>query len=625
MELWQGELGAFIEVARGPTLAASMARSFAESYRRQVPEAEYASWERSLSTVASVAEGCVASDVGVLVEYSLPLTERRIDVMLFGQRQGDRSASSLLIELKRWTEVSLEDAWARNVLSGGAEHVHPSEQALDYAAYLRDAHSSYSDTAFGVQPCAFCHDMSSVAALPLLDDRFATLLAQSPLFLAGDDERLADLMNREIGGGGGLALMHQVRSGRFRPSRSLVQSLDAVLNHDEEWHLLDEQRKAFNAIWAEVQRLGSRAARSAILVRGGPGTGKSVIAVQLLAEALKGGLKAVHSTGGKAFTTVMKGTFTGAKPLFAWNKDLRDAPPMGLDLLLADEAHRIRKTSDTRWTKKSERGRRSQIDEMIDASKVSVFFLDEHQYMRPDEIGSTRLVVETTANRRISLKQYDLSAQFRCGGSREYVDWVDYLLGFIDEPPDSFRERYTFEMAADADDLEAVLVADPVGSSRLVAGFCWKWSNPHPDGSLMDDVVVGRWQRPWNRKAVVGKAYKAERHPYTLWATTPEGQRQVGCIYSAQGFEFDRVGVIWGADLVWRDSKWVGSKKLSKDPGLRGAQGDDVTRLLRHAYRVLLTRGVRGTRVLCLDPETDEHIRQCVGAAVTFGVRHEGV
>jgi DUF2075 family protein len=311
----------------------------------------------------------------------------------------------------------------------------------------------------------------------------------------------------------------------------------------------------------------------------------------------------------------MRGTFTGARPLFAWNRDLRKASPMELDLLLADEAHRIRKTSDNRWTKPGERGKRSQIDEMLDAAKVSVFFLDEHQYMRPDEIGSTQLVVEATTNRHIPLRQYDLSTQFRCGGSREYVEWVDYLLGFRSDPPDNFEGRYAFEVASDPDDLERALSMEPEGSSRLVAGFCWRWSDPNPDGTLVDDVVIGSWRRPWNRKEARGRRYKPESHPYTLWATTSDGPGQVGCIYSAQGFEFDRVGVIWGQDLVWRDGEWVGQRSFNKDPGLRGAKVDDLTRLIRHAYRVLLTRGIRGTRVLCLDAETNERIVQCLKAA----------
>jgi hypothetical protein len=243
---------------------------------------------------------------------------------------------------------------------------------------------------------------------------------------------------------------------------------------------------------------------------------------------------------------------------------------------------------------------------------VAVFFLDEHQYMRPDEIGNTSLVVEATERRRIPLRQYDLATQFRCGGSREYIAWVDWLLGFRSEVPEDFRSYYRFEVASDPYDLETVLQLAPDGSARLVGGFCWPWTDPADDGTLTNDVVIGDWRRPWNRKEAKNRTYPPARHPYTLWATTSEGLGQVGCIYSAQGFEFDRVGVIWGPDLVWRSGKWVGQRGKSKDRGARLAHGDDFTRLVRHAYRVLLTRGIAGTRVLCLDPETREQIIRCM-------------
>jgi uncharacterized protein len=419
------------------------------------------------------------------------------------------------------------------------------------------------------------------------------------------------LLNREVGHGEGVALMTDVSAGLFRPSQKVVERLDAVLRHDAEWHLLVEQRKAYNAIWAEVQRRRRHSKRSAVLVRGGPGTGKSVIAVQLLAEALKSGLIAAHSTGGKAFTLVLQGMFTSSKPVFIWNRSLRNAKPLELVLLLADEAHRIRETSDDRFTPRNERNRRAQIDEMLDSAKVSVFLLDEHQYMRPDEIGNSMLVREATARRSIPLQEFDLATQFRCGGSRDYVAWIDYLLGFTTTAPLRALPRRTPSMsqATPPDDLDVFMETAPDrDTARLVAGFCWRWSDAEADGALVDDVVIGDWRRPWNRKPNPNKQYKPDAHPYTLWATTPERFNQVGCIYSAQGFEFDRVGVIWGHDLVWRNGRWVGQKRENKDPGLRRASGDDITRLIRNAYRVLLTRGMKRTMVLCLDAETRAHL-----------------
>ena len=608
MELWHGSLEDFVSNSERGALAASMADRYRAIYRRQPNESEHLSWEQSLAAVASVASDTGADDMGVLVEYHLPLSERRIDVMFFG-RGVDTQPASVLVELKRWCDVDIEDEHALNVLTGSTEHVHPAQQALDYAGYLADAHSACTQEGLIIQPCAFLHAMRPENGEPLRDPRFGELLERSPLFLSGDETSLAALLRERSGHGDGHAVMQQVRSGRFQPSKGLIDQLTAVLQQDDEWHLLSEQRLAFNTIWAELQRSRFRQRRSAVLVRGGPGTGKSVIAVQLLAEALRHGYRAVHSTGGKAFTLVMRGTFERAEPVFIWNRSLRNAPPMSLDLLLADEAHRIRETSDDRFTPRAERNKRSQIDEMLDAAKVSVFFLDEHQYMRPDEIGSTNLVVMATSERQIPLREYDLATQFRCGGSTEYLEWVDYLLGFRRQPPDHLPHRYTFDIASDVAELDVLLSATAAEeSARLVAGFCWKWSDPLAGDLLVDDVAIGEWVRPWNRKPVDSKTYKPERHPYTLWAKTDEGREQVGCIYSAQGFEFDRVGVIWGPDLLWRDGKWVGDKKANKDPGLRRAKGDDVTKLLRHAYRVLLTRGIRQTTVLCLDAATREHL-----------------
>jgi hypothetical protein len=128
--------------------------------------------------------------------------------------------------------------------------------------------------------------------------------------------------------------------------------------------------------------------------------------------------------------------------------------------------------------------------------------------------------------------------------------------------------------------------------ARLVAGFCWPWSKPGPGGTLIPDVQIGAWARPWNRQEDPKKRYKPENNPYTLWADTAEGGGQIDCIYSAQGFEFDRVGVIWGPDLVRRGDKWI-AKKLASIARPVKAKNADNLRLVRNAYRVLLTRGMK--------------------------------
>ena len=412
-----------------------------------------------------------------------------------------------------------------------------------------------------------------------------------------------------MGGGGGLDVLARVTGGTFRPSKGVLETLEEVLLEDERWHLLDAQRVAHGAVLAEIRRLARRGGRSVVLVRGGPGTGKSVIAVQLLADALRLDLAAAHSTGGKAFTTALRSKFKGADRLFLWNMHMKGAASAGLDLLLVDEAHRIRKTSDTFRTAKAKRSDRPQVRELMEAAKVSVFFLDENQFVRPDEIGTSALVEQAAKELGARFRAYDLAAQFRCAGCEEYVAWVDRLLGFRAEPAGPWRDRYRFHLVDRPEDLEAgVARAKAAGErARMVAGFCWPWSDARPDGTLVPDVEIGPWSMPWNRKPDSKKSYSPSRHPYTLWAETDEGLGQVGCIYSAQGFEFDRVGVIWGRDLVWRSGEWVAAPEASEDGPVRRA-GPAMLRLVRNAYRVLLTRGTRETSLLCLDEETRLHL-----------------
>jgi len=633
MDLWQGDLAQFLESSRSGALAGEMSGRFAMLHGKQPGAGEFRAWQRSLDELAqllqrtplrdvgvtlggaswsapgtTVAEA-LGPEVGVCAEYHLPLQAKRIDVMLFGESL-DGTANSLVVELKQWTQACLEDEDAINVLAHGNEHVHPSRQALDYAGYLSSYHSAFVDESIRARPMAWCHDLSPDGALALRDARFDELLEVSPLFTGDDRTPLAEHLNERLAGGHGRDLMQAVTGGGFKPSKQVIESLSDVLRREDEWHLLDAQRVAHGAILAEVRRMQRLKGRRALLVRGGPGTGKTVIAVQLLADALRLGFKAAHSTGGKAFTTALRSRLQGAQDLFVWNMNLRHAPTQGLDLLLVDEAHRIRETSDTRWTKAIERTGRPQVDELMAAAKVTVFLLDENQFMRPDEVGTTALIEDATSRLGVPIRTYDLQTQFRCGGCEQYVAWVDRLLGFRDADLGGWGDAYTAALVETPEDLDALLTAARTAgeSARLVAGFCWEWSAVRPDGSLVDDVTIGGWARPWNEKPDEKKTYRPNNHPYTKWATTEAGWQQVGCIYSAQGFEFERVGVIWGDDLVWRGDRWVAQKAASHDKPVRGAK-ERMERLVRNAYRVLLTRGMKGTSILCLDDETRRHVQ----------------
>ena len=353
---------------------------------------------------------------------------------------------------------------------------------------------------------------------------------------------------------------------------------------------------------------------------GGPGSGKSVIALSLLGELARRGRTVVHATGSRSFTqTLRKVAGRGSRrtqSLFKYFNQFIDAERNGLDVLILDEAHRIRETSADRYTPARLRSGRPQLDELIAAARVPVFLLDENQVVRPGELGTVADIEAHASGMGLTVQKISLDAHFRCGGSEAYLDWVNRLLGLTPGGPLPWCHDPAFDVrvAETPYDLEQQLRVqfDAGYGARMAAGFCWPWSDPRKDGSLVPDVVIGDWSRPWNIKGdrAVGGA-----PPAALWASDPAGFAQVGCVYTAQGFEYDWNGVIIGPDLVWRSGRWVAVRAANKDPDFRnrtGVNDHEFDRLVRNVYKVLLTRGMIGTVIYSADSQTRTFLRSLI-------------
>ena len=323
----------------------------------------------------------------------------------------------------------------------------------------------------------------------------------------------------------------------------------------------------------------------------------------------------MHATGSRSFTQTLrryagKGS-TRLKNLFGYFNSFMTAERNGLDVLICDEAHRIRETSVNRFTPKAKRDRaRPQIDELIAAARVPVFLLDEHQVVKPGELGNVDVISTYAKQLDLDIEVVSLHDQFRCGGSEAYEEWVVDLLGLDGGKPSVWAGdgRFDLRLADSPEEMEAFLAAKQEAgeTARMSAGYCWSWSDPLPDNSLIADVRIGGWARPWNVKSdrSVGDAPGS-----AFWATDPHGFGQVGCVYTAQGFEYDWSGVILGPDLVVRDGRLVTRRAESKDPAFRSRKSlsdAEADRLIRNTYKVLMTRGMRGTVLYSTDTETRE-------------------
>ncbi|MDX3060634.1 MULTISPECIES: DUF2075 domain-containing protein [Streptomyces] len=605
------------------TLALHLMENFQHTHGYRPGASEVRSWERSLPALTGALLDAGLDDVEMLIEYSLPLTSKRADVILAGVHPSTGEPSYVVVELKQWSQAWAEeedpllcriDAYPRPVLN-------PIEQVRGYCSYLLSFNGALERSPEAVAGVAFLHNATEFGISSL---REVPEDLQGRMYTGEQRGAFLDFLRSRLAPKPGAGAADLLVQGRTRPSKQLMAVAAAEVRDREQFILLDEQRIAYELVLSAVRKAKRSNHKQVVVVTGGPGSGKSVIALSLLGELYRRGDTALHATGSASFTKTMRKVAGTRKPevqkLFMYFNSFMGAEPNDLDVLICDEAHRLRKTSANRYTKAALRTDRPQVSELIDAARVPVFLLDQHQVVRPGEMGTKEQIKGAAAAQGLDCIVVELDSQFRCGGSDAYVKWVANLLGLEGDEPTVWEpdEKVQLLTADNPQELEDFLVArrEEGGgkkySARMAAGYCWTWTKTiTPEMSeLPRDVVIGNWSRPWN---VPGdrSLFGAPAAPF--WANDPAGFDQVGCVYTAQGFEYDWSGVIMGPDLVWRTDRWVVDRTASKDPIFTRATSDaEVDRLIRNTYKVLLTRGMIGTMIYSTDPETREKLRSLV-------------
>ena len=613
---------AFMDLVWHPAaIEVQLERQLVHQTGHRVSPGEVRSWSASLPALADDLYDAGLHNIEVLLEYQLPLTSRRADVVLAGRHPRTGEPSFVVVELKQWSRVEpWPDSPELITVAGapGGPRLHPVAQVRGYRDYLTDflriAHD-HPDTVVGA---AYLHnagvDVENVLGAYPQDN-------QARLFTGAGRSRFVEFLRTRLDpdtpGAPFADLL--LRSG-VAPSRQLLTVVADELANREHFVLLDEQRVAVDLVLAEVENARSRDHKAVVIVSGGPGSGKSVIALSLMGELAARGRTVVHATGSKAFTSTLR-KLSGqrnrrATSLFKYFNSFMRAERNGLDVVILDEAHRIRRTSENRYTTAEHRTGRPQVDELLSAARVPVFLLDEHQVVRPGEMGTIKGIREAAAGFGLDVHVVSLRDQFRCGGSELYEQWVVDLLGLSGRTPRRWvgDGRFSVDVVPSPEVLESILRAhvDEGYNARMTAGYCWPWSNPNKDGRLVPDVQIDGWSRPWNLRSDRGLPGAP---PSWLWASHPDGFNQVGCVYTAQGFEYDWNGVIIGPDFVWRDDRWVSRREFNKDPDFRSRKsvsGNDFDALVRNVYKVLMTRGMMGTILYSTDEETREFLTEMV-------------
>jgi DUF2075 family protein len=620
MRLYSGTTKSLIEDSTYNRIATKLKDAFFLEFRHQPAVGEVNSWNNSLRAVSQVFQTASLLDHGVLLELQLPLTSKRLDCLVTGYDR-KKAPNAVIIELKQWS--GCKGASGKNEVAtfvGGniRDVLHPSVQVGQYMTYLTDCHTAFQGE-FGISAhaCSYLHNYSPIKDDPLFLPQFAEQIRRSPVFTADHVPHLTAFLDQRIHGADSGEVSAKVEQSKYRPSKKLLDHVAKLIKGKPEYVLLDEQLVVYDRV-VEAAKDGVKGRKKvAIIVRGGPGTGKSVIAMNLLGDLSGMGLNAHYVTGSRAFTSTIReivGT-RGAAQVRYFNSYM-GADANVIDVMIADEAHRIRESSNNRFTPRVKQSKLSQIHELLKASRASVFFIDDNQIVRPGEIGSTGYIKIEAEKLHCDVCEFELEAQFRCAGSDAFVSWVNNTLGIQRTPHVMWNQadEFDFRIMPTPQALEDAIRKrlEEKSTARLAAGFCWPWSKPRSDGTLVDDVVIGDYFRPWNAKSNSGSLAPGIPKE-SLWAYDSGGVNQIGCVYTAQGFEFDYVGVIFGPDLVYLPgaADWKGDKTKSFDTVVKRS-GDRFTQMVKNTYRVLLTRGMKGCYVHFVDKDTENFFRSRV-------------
>jgi uncharacterized protein len=593
--------------------------AFRGALGKAVGDGEIASWRNSLPYMDRVLEDPdIPKDTGVAIEFNIPQTGKRIDMILTGTR-GDGQRTAVIVELKQWQDVeaTAKDAIVRTFVGGRQREVnHPSYQAWSYAMLVEDFNESVRLDPIHLHPCAYLHNCESAEVIR--SPFYAEHTRAAPAFLKDDALKLREFIKAHVRHGDRGEAMYRIRDGRIRPAKSLADHLASMIQGKREFYLIDEQKVVYETALS-LAKASSPENKNVLIVKGGPGTGKTVVAINLLVELTNRDMAVQYVTKNSAPRAVYEAKLTGTlrksriSNLFVGSGSFTETPGNTFGGLIVDEAHRLNEKSGL-FSNLGE----NQIKELIHASTFTLFFIDQDQRVHWKDIGESSRIREWAEALGANVTETELVSQFRCNGSDGYLAWVDEVLQIRPTANTTLEgANYEFKVCGSASELRDLIVHRnrDANRARMVAGYCWDWvsrktkANPVPrDHDIeLDD---GAFKAKWNL---------SDDGP--LWILKETSVGEVGCIHTCQGLELDYVGVLIGPDLVVRDGVVVtdGSKRSAGDASIKGYKGllrknraeaeARAGAIIRNTYRTLMTRGTKGCYVYSEDPETNQYFQ----------------
>lgn len=590
------------------------------SYQEKIgrtSKAEIRSWENSLQKMSNVMQdGGIPNDASVAIEFNIPNTSKRVDFLIAGN-DGNQD-HVVIVELKQWEtveKIATRDGIVKTFVGkANRKMTHPSYQAWSYAALIEDFNENVQKQEIQLKPCAYLHNYRKVENDPLTDAHYVDYLEKAPVFTKGEIEKLRSFIKKFIKIGDRNQLLYQIENGRIRPSKSLQDALNNMLKGNEEFIMIDEQKVFFEEAFHQAIESVKTATKQVMIVQGGPGTGKSVLAINLMVKLIDQGLVAMYVTKNAAprniYSTKLKGDFKKLHidNLFKGSGSFTEVEENEFDVLIVDEAHRLNEKSGM-FRNKGE----NQVKELIKGSKFTIFLIDENQKVTLSDIGSVDLITHYAEQYKANIISCVLTSQFRCDGSDGYIAWLDDVLQIRNTA--NMHELgldYNIRLFEDPNEMLAEIeqLNRRNNKSRVMAGYCWEWPKQNRQDVSHHDIAIPEHN--------FGISWNIEN----TWAIENSSVREAGCIHTAQGLEFDYVGVIIGDDMRFENGQIItdytkraktdqslkGIKKIAKeDPEAAHALADPI---IRNTYRTLMTRGQKGCFVFCTDSALQEYLNE---------------
>ena len=550
--------------------------SFVRETGHTTGKSEINSWRKSMPYMSNVInDSSIPDDAGIAIEYKIPQSSKRIDFIITGTNSEDKKVA-VIVELKQWSEgVSLTEQDGILNTNFYGEVTHPSYQVWSYATLLEDFNSAIQEDKISLFPCAYLHNYAA-------DDVITNVFYQeytdkAPVFLKTDALKLQEFIKKFVKHGDQTNILYQIENGKIRPSKALADSLALMLEGNKEFILIDDQKVVFETA-LKLAKESSEQNKNVLIVEGGPGTGKSVVAINLLTELTKRGNVTQYITKNSAprevYQVKLSGRFTKTRisNLFSSSGSFYNIDANTFDSLIIDEAHRLNAKSGL-FSHLGE----NQIKELINASKLSIFFIDENQRVTLKDIGKKSEIVKWAESLGAKVTSLELASQFRCNGSDGYLAWIDNILQIRETANESLEDiNYNFQVITSPGLLHKKIIDlnKENNKARILAGYCWKWiSKKNPN---LKDIIIGDYEATWNLNS----------HGQS-WIIHPDSASEVGCIHTAQGLELDYVGVIIGPDMI-----------------------------IKNTYRTLMTRGMKGCYIYSVDPETQRYFEEHLNSQI---------